>query len=305
MKRRIAALLSLAAISLPISLSAAEIDDNPNGEATESERSLPIAGIITRPDWVEKPNGGDMAKFFPGFAQSLGLSGRATIQCYVTSIGRLKDCTVLEELPVGFRFGHAGVDLAGLFRMKPETLDGQPVSGATVRIPLKFAIPDFVPLEPKVALPEPSKISPTPRAVALGGRLATAFANLEGTRSKFAKSIDETRASMKKSEATPQELMGLDSMEKVFLELIQTANEGSARAYATIFTEQELADIVAFADTPSGRTWIKRGPDVVKAVTGFYLEGIKREWLKRARANLCHQIACTPPDAPISVVGSK
>lgn len=96
--------------------------------------------VATHPDWLSKPSGDDMARVFPKSAAKKGIEGRATIQCQVNAAGRLVDCTVLSEEPVGEDFGSAAIGLSTIFRMRPATRDGQAVEGGTVRIPLRFVL---------------------------------------------------------------------------------------------------------------------------------------------------------------------
>jgi hypothetical protein len=65
------------------------------------------------------------------------------MQCRVTAAGRLADCVIIEETPPGLGFGEAMLKTARLFRMRPRTVDGHPVEGGTVVIPLTWRPHDF------------------------------------------------------------------------------------------------------------------------------------------------------------------
>lgn len=95
---------------------------------------------VTRPRWISQPSGGDVDKYFPKRAQLDERSGLVRMACTVTADGRLSACRIEEETPVDFGFGEAALAMAPLFRMAPETNDGQPVSGATVVVPISFRI---------------------------------------------------------------------------------------------------------------------------------------------------------------------
>jgi protein TonB len=82
-----------------------------------------------------------MARYYPDRAQRMSVEGRANLSCTVTSKGTLEGCSVVSEDPADYGFGDAAIKMSKLFKMKPKTLDGAPVEGGTVRIPLAFRLP--------------------------------------------------------------------------------------------------------------------------------------------------------------------
>ncbi|NGM51872.1 TonB family protein [Caulobacter sp. 602-2] len=97
--------------------------------------------VITRPDWAQKPDANDLARFYPADAVTAKAGGRATITCTVAIAGNLENCRVLGQSDSPYAFGEAAMQLSQIFRMQPKTLDGQPTAGGQVTIPILFSVP--------------------------------------------------------------------------------------------------------------------------------------------------------------------
>lgn len=105
--------------------------------------SAPVAAkpsVITQPDWVRKPDVNDLMRYFPKAAQDARIGGRAILHCSVDASGALTECTATED-PPGYGFAQAAIGMATIFKMRPQTKDGQPIAGGRINIPIRFDTP--------------------------------------------------------------------------------------------------------------------------------------------------------------------
>lgn len=97
------------------------------------------AHVFTNPDWMEKPAGDAIQRVYPIRAERRGVGGMAVLDCTVGSDGGLSACKAIDEAPIGYGFGDAVLKLVPLFKLRPKMLDGEPVPGGRIHIPVYFS----------------------------------------------------------------------------------------------------------------------------------------------------------------------
>ena len=99
------------------------------GGIGKAELKVPpiLPHAIVNPDWLQRPGADAIAKAYPEAAQRMGVGGLVTLGCEVTAAGAVTNCGVISEAPQGYGFSRAALSLSRYFRMRPGSVDGQPV----------------------------------------------------------------------------------------------------------------------------------------------------------------------------------
>ena len=294
MNRAILVTLSLMALLGPGAGHAAPIPATGGDRKDADRRDLPVEGVITNADWLSKPTGQDFARFYPPLAQFLTFEGNAIIHCAVTTQGELANCSVTSEAPKGMRFGEAAIKLAALFRMKPMTVDGAPVGGGAINIPILFRLPKSSVPNSATALPGPE---PSTKAMDLARRIATMATGQ--MRTTLAGTADRWKTFM--TDISPEETAAIEAYKQSLAQTVPQFAERYAAIYAHTYSEQELTDIAAFYESASGKAWFTRQPGSAAAMQAVGSQ-LQVAVSSGARAQFCETRGCpeNKPAAPAS-----
>lgn len=94
--------------------------------------------LLGTAEWIGKPSGNDVNRFFPAEAIAKNAGGRVVLDCRVRRDGYVDRCKVVFENPPGLHFGDAAIKLSASFRLKATPAGERSVIGGVIRIPLSF-----------------------------------------------------------------------------------------------------------------------------------------------------------------------
>jgi TonB family protein len=242
---------------------------------------------IINPDWASRPDGRQVAEAYPPLAVLLRIEGRSTLSCTVSSEGQLRNCVTQETTPTGLGFDGAALKLAESFRMTPKREDGRATSSGTVRIPVRFVLPEDTRRHTGAA---PDIGAPTsPGAAALALQLAPLLSRDIIARQNAAAEIASDEAAGSIDEQTKAQAM------RALSEATRAAaadwGKVLAGAYAAAMTESELQATLEFLSNPAGADLEARRIRVLLAQAPIQAQ-FETTTSALARDKFCAQTAC-------------
>jgi len=196
----------------------------------------------------------------------------------------------VNEHPAGLGFGKAALSMAPLFHMRPMMVDGVPVGGAQITIPVNF------PARSYSEAPAANTGSPSPRALELGRRLAIAIDGSLPTRGLEAwqaalddKMRDDPPAD--DAEAKTRQT-AIDDYKAAYAASSDKIIQADAGVLAASFSENTLSQITEFAESAAGREWFSGQTALIKA------DGIERTNLLQSIREAAAARFCAHADCP-------
>ncbi len=179
------------------------------------------------------------------------LGGHATITCTALTDGRLDNCHVVDENPVGVGFGAATVRAAAYFRVKPAMKDGKPVAGK-ITIPLRWQTAQS---HAEVAAAPLAVASPT--ALALARRVVVLEEVADRTRAGWRPMLEhQTAELMAQGDAQSGQAL-LDAFRQGLDDAVQEEVERQAHELGAHMSEENLRATAAFLETSAGKAWVE------------------------------------------------
>ncbi len=251
---------------------------------------------ITEPDWVSQPTIREFSEQYPKIANALSIAGRATIACEVNVAGGLDECAVVSEEPRGLGFGQAAINMSPAFKMRPQALNGIPVAGGEVRIPVRFALP---PSRANKGLSPASTAANMQQALRLVDARTIADIKLDRMRlqNAFALFNGDGRSDGVSVAARAAAYSALERATNAHGSELRLAY---AAAYARLFSEKELSDLADY--NAAIRPVILGKPELTIAQAKLFGD-LSRIRKVHARATFCTTWRCDVPEDVARVWG--
>ena len=258
--------------------------------AARPDIELPVEGVVTNPDWLEKPTADQVASVYPTLPQWVGLAGRAKLDCTVSVQGVLQNCSVIAEIPAGVGFGQAAMALAPSFRMRPRTVDGAAVGGGEVHIPIHFMMP------PTMAASQSGSAAaklpaPTASKLALARKLMEAVHSDSRLQTWLQLMGEKLQLVGAQAPQSDEEQKVLTAVTQAALAAGQDELQERQARLARDLSEGQLTEMIAFFGGSTGQAWLTAIDDIDKSEAQSSEER-STSMMADARRRFCQAVPC-------------
>ena len=251
---------------------------------------------VVDPGWAALPSGDDMANAYPPAARLAGVAGSAKIQCKVRVDGGLEHCVVLREDPPGWGFGEATLSIAPNFRMTPKIVDGVPVEGGEVVIPINWQLDNSKESKPEDPPPTIAEAQARdPEALALARTVAEHLANFDWSTVPIINSYKAWIYPMFDRQDPARSAAFIEAFRTSLDDYAAERRDRVAASLVFQLSRDELKDLAAFLQTHSGAAFVSGYPlALAKSYgrTGELLGAFVDTW----RTRYCAKVACDDHD---------
>jgi hypothetical protein len=241
-------------------------------------------------NWAERPDVPAIRAAAPRLLRQFDLSAWVILECKLARYGLLEACVVAEEKPAGLGAGLAALPLTGRYRMSADAAAKRPL-GSPVRLVIGFQP------APPPSLPARPTTTPSPQALELGRQIASTTSYIPASL-KSADAADESLAKVPLpgvSEATRTD--AIQTFHGAIMGDLPRSFDDYATAFATILTEQQLSEVLAFHRSPLGHKISDFDPDFARYMGA---EGMKlfERMTTEARTDFCEIYGCRAAPIP-------
>ena len=149
----------------------------------------------------------------------------------------------------------------------------------------------------EVAAQTPASLPVTPAKLALAQSVVTASGAQRNSSTLLKTVFNQMSTSMGDATSPADKAFMADLLRQETMALVDKVIQSSAEIYAETFTDEELAGLLAFYQSPTGQSLISKQGVVAQRTLAIVIPLIppmQRDILDKTFAHLCEQQKCTP-----------
>ena len=149
----------------------------------------------------------------------------------------------------------------------------------------------------EVAAQTPASLPVTPAKLALAQSVVTASGAQRNSSTLLKTVFNQMSTSMGDATSPADKAFMADLLRQETMALVDKVIQSSAEIYAETFTDEELAGLLAFYQSPTGQSLISKQGVVAQrtlAIVMPLIPSMQRDILDKTFAHLCEQQKCTP-----------